>query len=568
MTGRNWGGNVEYGARRVLRPRSVDELRGMVANADRIRALGTGHSFSRVADTRGDLIGLQDLPPRLEIGRRHGDGQRRDAVRRAGRAAARSAGRALHNLGSLPHISVGGACATGTHGSGDGNPCLAAAVTEFELVTAGGELVTLRTSTAVGLGRLGVVTALTLRTQPTYDIQQVVYDDLPLDALDDLDGVFGAGYSVSLFTRFRRPVFDQAWRQAPGRPGRAVDAAGTWLGAARAPEQRHPVPGEPAEHTHAAGRSARALAHPAAALPAGVHAEQGRGDPVRVLRRPRARCRRRSARCMALGARLAPVLLDLRDPYGRRRRPAGEHGLPARQRRAALHLDPRPGRGRGSGGRGRGRDRAVRAEAALGQGLHDDPAARSHSCAGSRPNSTRTASSPMTSRTSTCSIGNSCAEMRKAPSPRRWTHSTEWESGLSISDVRGRRDRAGVRVDAVRAARQAARARLRLARRDAERRRGHARPGHVRAGQRGRRVVPAARPARRRGERALLRPARPRRRRAPVRRPARHRRRRGRLRVAAAGLAGARRRGRSTSPPRPGRRASGAAGTSAPGCAR
>ena len=70
MTGRNWGGNVEFGARRVLRPRSVDELRGMVANADRIRALGTGHSFSRIADTRGDLVGLPDLPPRLEIARR------------------------------------------------------------------------------------------------------------------------------------------------------------------------------------------------------------------------------------------------------------------------------------------------------------------------------------------------------------------------------------------------------------------------------------------------------------------------------------------------------------------
>ena len=110
---------------------------------------------------------------------------------------------------------------------------------------------------------------------------------------------------------------------------------------------------------------------------------------------------------------------------------------------------------------------------------------------------------------------------------------------MSISDAERRRDRAGVRVDAVRAARPAARARLRLAGRDAARRRGDARPGHVRAGQHGRGVVAAGRPARRRRERALLRPARPRRRRAPVRRPARHRRRRGRLRVAAAGLAGA-----------------------------
>jgi xylitol oxidase len=248
MVGRNWGGNVEFGARRVLRPRSVDELRGMVANADRIRALGTGHSFSRVADSSGDLVSLRDLPPRLEIA---GDSVTVSAGTRFGELVGPldRAGRALHNLGSLPHISVGGACATGTHGSGDGNPCLAAAVTGYELVTAGGELVTMPPDTAVGLGRLGVVTALTLRTQPAYDIQQVVYDDLPMEALDDLEGVFGAGYSVSLFTRFRRPVFDLAFvkrRVDPAAPWTPPDA---WLGAVRAPEQRHPVPGEPAEHT-------------------------------------------------------------------------------------------------------------------------------------------------------------------------------------------------------------------------------------------------------------------------------------------------------------------------------
>ena len=248
MTGRNWGGNVEYGARRVLRPRSVDELRGMVANADRIRALGTGHSFSRVADTRGDLVSLQDLPPLLEIA---GDTVTVSAGTRFGELVGPldRAGRALHNLGSLPHISVAGACATGTHGSGDGNPCLAAAVTGYELVTGGGELVTMPHDTAVGLGRLGIVTAVTLRTQPAYDIQQVVYDDLPMEALEDLDGVFGAGYSVSLFTRFRRPVFDLAFVKRRVDPAAPWTPPDTWLGAVRAPEQRHPVPGEPTEHT-------------------------------------------------------------------------------------------------------------------------------------------------------------------------------------------------------------------------------------------------------------------------------------------------------------------------------
>jgi xylitol oxidase len=250
----NWGGNVTYGARRVLRPRSVDELRAMVAGADRIRALGTGHSFSRVADTTGDLVSLADLAPRLEIGRDEvtvGAGMRfGDVV-----GPLDAAGRALHNLGSLPHISVGGACATGTHGSGDGNPCLAAAVTRLELVTSSGDLVTLGRGdeefdgAVVALGRLGIVTALTLATQPSYEIQQVVYDDVPLDAIDDLDAVFGAGYSVSLFTRFRRPVLEMAWLKRRVDRGAPWTAPENWLGASRAPEQRHPVPGEPGDHT-------------------------------------------------------------------------------------------------------------------------------------------------------------------------------------------------------------------------------------------------------------------------------------------------------------------------------
>lgn len=246
---RNWGGNVTFGARRVLRPRSVDELRGMVAGADRIRAIGTGHSFSRVADTSGDLVTLADLPPRLEIGP---DTVTVGAGMRYGEVVGPldAAGRALPNLGSLPHIAVGGACATGTHGSGDGNPCLAGAVTALELVTAGGDLVRLDrgdpdfAGSVVSMGRLGVVTALTLRTQPAYEIQQAVYEDLPFDALEDLDATFGAAYSVSLFTRYRRPVLDMAWVKRRVDPGAPWVPPETWHGATRAPEQRHPVPGE------------------------------------------------------------------------------------------------------------------------------------------------------------------------------------------------------------------------------------------------------------------------------------------------------------------------------------
>lgn len=247
---KNWGGNVAYEARRVLRPRSVDELVAMVAGADRIRALGTGHSFSRVLDGTGDLVTLADLPRRVEIG---ADTVTVGAGVRFGELTGplQDAGRALHNLGSLPHISVGGACATGTHGSGDGNQVLAGAVVGLELVTADGTLVELGAGElpggVVALGRLGVVTALTLRTRPTYDIQQVVYDDVPMDVLDDLDALFGAAYSLSLFTRYRRPVFDMAWVKRRVDPAAPWLPPATWAGGTKAPVQRHPVPGESGE---------------------------------------------------------------------------------------------------------------------------------------------------------------------------------------------------------------------------------------------------------------------------------------------------------------------------------
>src|SRR5689334_14523277 len=242
MAGRNWGGNVEFGARRVLRPRSVDELRGMVVNADRVRALGTGHSFNRVADTVGDLVNLQDLPPRLEIA---GDTVTVSAGTRFGELVGplNRAGFALHNLGSLPHISVAGACATGTHGSGASNGSLSTAVTALELVTAGGDLVELSRAAdgdrlagaVVGLGRLGIVTRLTLEIQPTFEVAQEVYDDVPPDEFEE---ILSSAYSVSLFTTWRSARFDQVWVK------RRLDAGpAAWRGARPADGPRHPVPG-------------------------------------------------------------------------------------------------------------------------------------------------------------------------------------------------------------------------------------------------------------------------------------------------------------------------------------
>src|SRR5699024_6407609 len=175
--------------------------------SDRLRPLGTRHSFNEIADTTGDLVSVERLPDEVSIDP-VGQTVTAAAGMRYGDLAARlhTQGFALHNLGSLPHICLAGACATGTHGSGPANGNLATAVSAIELVRADGELVWLRRGdeafggAVLNLGALGVATALTLDLQPAYEVRQDVYLDLPFEQLDDFDDVMAEGYSVSLFT--------------------------------------------------------------------------------------------------------------------------------------------------------------------------------------------------------------------------------------------------------------------------------------------------------------------------------------------------------------------------------
>lgn len=245
----NWAGNITYTAEELHRPRSVDALRALVAAGERVRVLGSGHSFNEIADPgpEGVLLSLTGLAPEIEVDTtartvRVGGGVRYAELARAVHAH----GLALHNMASLPHISVAGSVATGTHGSGDGNGPLAAAVREVELVAADGTTLTLargddRFGGAVtSLGALGVVTALTLDLEPAFEVGQQVYGELPLAGLD-FDAVSAAAYSVSLFTRWRHSGFDQAWVK------RRVDrATADFPWAAPATEAMHPVPGMPA----------------------------------------------------------------------------------------------------------------------------------------------------------------------------------------------------------------------------------------------------------------------------------------------------------------------------------
>jgi alditol oxidase len=246
----NWAGNVTFGAERLHQPTSLDELQHLVARSRRVRALGTGHSFNRIADTTGDLVSVAGLPGTIDI-----DGPRVTVAAgvRYGELAThlQEHGYALHNLGSLPHISVAGACATGTHGSGVTNGNLATAVSAIDLVTAAGDLVTLSREAdgdrfaggVLALGCLGVVTHLTLDIEPSYDVQQFVYEDLPRDQLDEhLDDIMASDYSVSLFSTWRHPSFEMVWRKHRVDRSGSITADPGWMGARLADRPRNPIP--------------------------------------------------------------------------------------------------------------------------------------------------------------------------------------------------------------------------------------------------------------------------------------------------------------------------------------
>ena len=254
---RNWAGNYAYAAARVHRPETVEQVQEIVARGRRVKALGSRHSFNGVADTEGDLVALDRLPRTIEVDRARGtvtvDGGARYGDL-CGPLAAE--GLALHNLASLPHISVAGACATATHGSGDEHGNLATAVTAIELVRGDGERVTLARGrdadfpgAVVALGALGVVVRLTLELRPAYEVRQDVYEGLPLDRLDDdFEAIASSGYSVSLFTDWRASRFEQVWLKRRVVAGEPADTAPEFFGARRATGPRHPIAGHPVEH--------------------------------------------------------------------------------------------------------------------------------------------------------------------------------------------------------------------------------------------------------------------------------------------------------------------------------
>jgi len=282
----NWSGNYTYIAQALDQPTSIVQVQQLIRRNTRLKALGSRHSFNAIADTPGTQITLTHLDT-IALNTPTPDPASPDPAGATVTVGAgitygqlapwlHNRGFALHNLASLPHISVAGGTATATHGSGITNGNLATAVTALDLVTPDGQLHTLSRRTpnpkslaspnpeihrhpeprpdpnpdpfpgaVVHLGALGIVTAITLRVEPTFQVRQVVYENLSFDQLaQHFNRIVSAAYSVSLFTDWQHHRITQVWvksRVDPNQPPPPI--ARDFFGAAPATRPLHPLPG-------------------------------------------------------------------------------------------------------------------------------------------------------------------------------------------------------------------------------------------------------------------------------------------------------------------------------------
>jgi xylitol oxidase len=247
----NWAGNITFQTDRVAHPTTSAEIQELVRSNRKLRVLGARHSFNTIADSTGTLVSLADLAPTW----RYDAAAQTATVNGSTPYGAlctwlHDQGAALHNMASLPHITVAGAIATATHGSGNDNGNLATAVVGLELVNGRGELVRLDQAhdaealagAVVGLGGLGVVTQVTLAVGPAYAMQQEVYEDLPLAQLwAHFDEITAEAYSVSLFIDWQPERVNSVWLKRKLVDRTALPVAPTFYEATHALQDRHPV---------------------------------------------------------------------------------------------------------------------------------------------------------------------------------------------------------------------------------------------------------------------------------------------------------------------------------------
>ncbi|TKK71734.1 FAD-binding protein [Ilyomonas limi] len=246
----NWSGNIEYSTNNISYPESVAAVQQAVTAHSKLKVLGTKHCFNRIADSKHLFISSRKMNKILSL-----DKDAHTVTVEAGIKYGELSpwlndqGFALHNLASLPHISVAGAITTATHGSGVKNGNLSTAVSGLEMVLADGSIVHLSkkdgdifNAAVVGLGALGVITKVTLAIQPAFMMRQYVYENLPMQQLQQhFDAIVGAGYSVSLFTDWTTDSINEVWIKSRVDDAANSSAKADFFGAIPATKNVHPI---------------------------------------------------------------------------------------------------------------------------------------------------------------------------------------------------------------------------------------------------------------------------------------------------------------------------------------
>jgi xylitol oxidase len=248
---KNWAGNLDYSTDRLYASTSLEQVRDYVKKESKLKVLGTRHCFNNIADSKDGFLSLKPMDKVIAL-----DPAKHTVTVGAGITYGQlcpyldSNGFALHNLASLPHISVAGACTTATHGSGEKNGNLAMAASGLEMVTASGDVVNLSRErdgetfrgAVVGLGALGVITKVTLDIQPTFLMRQYVYENLPLMQLKDhFDAIESSAYSVSLFTDWQKQRINEVWIKSRVEERQAFHGTPEFFGATLATRNLHPI---------------------------------------------------------------------------------------------------------------------------------------------------------------------------------------------------------------------------------------------------------------------------------------------------------------------------------------
>ena len=254
---KNWAGNLEYSSDVIFYPKTVEEVQQILKAHRKIKALGTRHCFNNIADSKDGFLSTKELKEIISLDKTAHTVTVEGGIKYGELCPwLDKQGYALHNLASLPHISVAGAISTATHGSGIKNRNLASAVSALEIVKANGSIVHLSKqdgdafyAAVVGLGALGIITKVTLDVQPAFMMRQYVYEHLPLAQLQQhFDAIVSAGYSVSLFTDWQQESINEVWIKSRADDEANKDVKNDFFGATPATKNMHPIAALSAEN--------------------------------------------------------------------------------------------------------------------------------------------------------------------------------------------------------------------------------------------------------------------------------------------------------------------------------